>query len=660
MVKIWNYETGRFYYNLTGVDNTIYCIAWSPDGKKIAAGRSDGILTVWDVDSQQIDINTSSAASTLYSIDWSPDGKQIVGGSSDSKMRIWDVNSGQIKKTMVMHTQSINSVSWSRDGKYIASGSADETARIWNGTTGADICTLSGHTKSVSWVAFSPDSKILASGSGDGSVILYEKDYIDLKIRSFFLAKAKIGENGQCRITITVSNEGNVPAMNQTIELYDDDVSIGRISFDILNRSQKTLTYDYYPPVSEPDGSHRISAEINGVQASQNLDIQRSTIPSVFGVNGLFLIMFIVAVVIVGIILFVYKRRSGHKTTVILTDYKSSSSQNALHQTANLSRTQPGSAAVPGKAPTTGQTNTMLQASRPIAGPPVQHPAPQPAVAPSTANRNVELKSALDFISGFLVIKIAVLNQSQYSLTRCSLSIDYNRKVFALDRVQPQTYEKDRSGDKVSIGEILPGDRRTTVEFYLDPYICTGGEVSAIFSYHDHLGQPHDIRLQPKKVDVLCPVLTAKTIDPSQLNSPSMWAIFDRLAHKNARAVNVTGMPMELAFELACEVVERRDVRRVRKGLKPEGLVAWYYGKTPRMEGTGQEWDFLINVWRKPECNAVEFMVAADSQGAITGLLSKLGEEFGEAVERKGLPRPVTKVINITDCLVYKGSLDCG
>ena len=344
------------------------------------------------------------------------------------------------------------------------------------------------------------------------------------------------------------------------------------------------MNYVYKPSSSTQSGAHILSARLNGVRENRTIEVEKSMVPQLTADNWLFYgaLGLGAALIITVVAVFIIRRSSRRKTTVILMDLQSPSIQKSAGMSQSSSRRQEASQSAPISTSQKQQaavTHQTIQANDPRLFQRQMPPAavPQPA-SPHVlmATKNVELKSAVDFISGFLVIKVAVLNQSQYSLTRCSLSIDYNRKVFALDRVQPQTYEKDRSGDKVSIGEILPGDRRTTVEFYLDPYICTGGEVSAIFSYHDHLGQPHDIRLQPRKVDVLCPVLTAKTIDPSQLNSPSMWAVYDRLSHKNARAVNVTGMPMELAFELGCEVVERRDLRRVRKGPRPEGLVAWY------------------------------------------------------------------------------------
>ena len=77
----------------------VFAVAWSPDGKRIASGDSDGLVLVWDAFTGghtytyrgHVDYYpghyTSGAA--VNSLAWSPDGKHIASASSDSTVQVW-------------------------------------------------------------------------------------------------------------------------------------------------------------------------------------------------------------------------------------------------------------------------------------------------------------------------------------------------------------------------------------------------------------------------------------------------------------------------------------------------------------------------------------------------------------------------------------------
>jgi len=377
----------------------------------------------------------------------------------------------------------------------------------------------------------------------------------------------------------------------------------------------------------------------------------------------LLLVMIIVIVVVVAVVVVIRRRK---KVPAAQTAAQASVPSNATPGgPAATERIGMGTAGVgpSERAPIQGP-GTAVPAERvgmATAGVGASDMAPVPGAEPLPANAydELELKSDNEYRGGYVVIKVGILNRSKTVMNRCTLDVNYNRKTMRLERVEPDTYEKERVGDKVTIGEILPGDRKTTVEFLLDPLICTGAEIGALFSYTDFAGNPHDVRMKHRRIEVVCPVLTSKTIDPGKLNTASMRDLFDNLAHKTVKALTIpAGLPEDKAFELACEIVERRDVKRIRKITHTQGHVAWYYGRTSKTENLTQEWDFLVNVVARTDKKTLEFLTAADSAAAITGLLSKIGEELNTELERKGFGRPVTKIIQISDSIIYKSTLD--
>ncbi len=112
----------------------------------------------------------------VYSIAFSPDGKYIAAGGTYSKVCIWDVETGKLVRTL-NHNAVVQVVTYSPDGKYLATGTWDtykvqnnETVNIWDTETGNLLHKLSpthrAYNAPVRSMDFSPDSKLLAVSYG--------------------------------------------------------------------------------------------------------------------------------------------------------------------------------------------------------------------------------------------------------------------------------------------------------------------------------------------------------------------------------------------------------------------------------------------------------------------------------------------------------------
>ncbi len=216
---ITDFRTGQTRTILRGHEYPIICTRFSPDGKQIATGASDGTIRVWDFASGKEELcfraHTGGETGELA---FSPDGHRLAtAGKKDLTARIWDrktgaplhvlthdaivdtvifnpavdrlltasyypankawlwdAKTGKLLNELEGHRNEIQSFEFSRDGRRLATGCMDQTARIWDGTTGKFISELLGHKGWVYHTAFSPDGTRIVSASQDKTLRMWE------------------------------------------------------------------------------------------------------------------------------------------------------------------------------------------------------------------------------------------------------------------------------------------------------------------------------------------------------------------------------------------------------------------------------------------------------------------------------------------------------
>ncbi|HEY2253094.1 MAG TPA: M56 family metallopeptidase, partial [Planctomycetaceae bacterium] len=172
--RLWDVATGRLRATIERPVNCT-CVAFSPDGRKLAIAGGDsgadppGELVLWNLAEGLVEKEFLEPATAKY-VRWtafSPDGKSLAACGTDKTVTIWNVATGKLQRTLRGHTALVHSVAFSPDGTRLASGSFDRSIRFWDVQTGESLAVLEGHEAEVRMVAFAPDGKLLLSTSED-------------------------------------------------------------------------------------------------------------------------------------------------------------------------------------------------------------------------------------------------------------------------------------------------------------------------------------------------------------------------------------------------------------------------------------------------------------------------------------------------------------
>jgi WD40 repeat protein len=176
-VRLWSVESGKLLQRL-GHQSWVSAIAFGADGM-LAAADEDGIH-FWNSQSgKQLrhssgPVHCSSVGSS--SLAFSPDGKTLAYGNGDGVISFWDAGTAAQIGRMSRHQAGLHSVAISPDGRTLATGSGDRSIGLWDVASAKELRNLRGHKFRVQFVAFSPNGKLLASASFDD----YEGRNVDI------------------------------------------------------------------------------------------------------------------------------------------------------------------------------------------------------------------------------------------------------------------------------------------------------------------------------------------------------------------------------------------------------------------------------------------------------------------------------------------------
>lgn len=140
-IKIWDVKTFSEIRTFKGHTDQVWSAAISHDNKFLASGSMDRTFIIWDIQTGEkihqvqispYDVITKGSIpewdgkiqNSIYRVRFSPNGKQLAIASADKLVRIWDMEKAEFIHTLDgQHSTNWMWCRYSPDGKYLISGS---------------------------------------------------------------------------------------------------------------------------------------------------------------------------------------------------------------------------------------------------------------------------------------------------------------------------------------------------------------------------------------------------------------------------------------------------------------------------------------------------------------------------------------------------------
>jgi WD40 repeat protein len=171
-IRLWATDQGKAQgkavRTFSGHRYAVRAIAISTDGQRLVSTSADRTIKLWNLQTGQLlrTITLQPSDGIAHTVLISADGKRLVTASDRNSLQLWDTTTGQLIRTLVNQATNLPSgapFAFSPNSQLLATADPDRSIKLWNATTGARLITLRKHSDRIQSLAFSPDSGRLAS-----------------------------------------------------------------------------------------------------------------------------------------------------------------------------------------------------------------------------------------------------------------------------------------------------------------------------------------------------------------------------------------------------------------------------------------------------------------------------------------------------------------
>lgn len=193
IVRLYDGKTGKALEELIGQPAATNTLVFGADRQLISIA-DDKQATVWDSNpawqivgvlgpkaEAPLDVAPSPFVSRVLSLAFSPDGKALATGGGDpsrsGELMLWNLETKTFLKAFPdAHSDTVFSIDFSYDGKLVASGAADKFVKVHDVESTKLVRSFEGHTHHVLGVSFKADGSRVASSGADNAIKVWNME----------------------------------------------------------------------------------------------------------------------------------------------------------------------------------------------------------------------------------------------------------------------------------------------------------------------------------------------------------------------------------------------------------------------------------------------------------------------------------------------------
>jgi len=143
MVNLWDLATGKKAPGLTGRFGWLDGLAFSPDGRLLAIGSSDGSARLFELATRREVADLRGHLTGVHSVAFSPDGRRLATGSDlKEAVKLWDMTTLQEVATLEGQGTYFQFTTFSPDGNTLVGVNLQGTAHFWRAPSFTQITAI--------------------------------------------------------------------------------------------------------------------------------------------------------------------------------------------------------------------------------------------------------------------------------------------------------------------------------------------------------------------------------------------------------------------------------------------------------------------------------------------------------------------------------------